>query len=248
MLDVDTIVNAANKSLLGGGGVDGAIHRAAGSKLLAECRKLGGCETGEAKPTKGYRLPARHVIHTVGPVWLGGDQGQDALLRSCDRNSLCLAEKLGCTSIALPAISTGVYGFPVDRAAKIAVTSVLDALDDGLSLDQVIFCCFQEGDAAHHRDAFQGGAYTFTSVMIFDALSSYGYAMSETAHENEQVADEIATAVAESEAVYHEKYCTNPSNSERYVVPSWTVSCGDGSTPVHGQGVALPELRQKVAE
>ncbi len=157
-LDVDAIVNAANASLLGGGGVDGAIHRAAGPELLAECRLLGGCATGEAKITKGYRLPARHVIHAVGPVWRGGRANEDALLASCYRRSLELATDHVLASIAFPSISTGIYGFPKDRAAKIAVAATWEFLDKaGHGIERIVFCCFDAEAARLHEEALVKG-------------------------------------------------------------------------------------------
>lgn len=151
-LGVDAIVNAANSSLLGGGGVDGAIHDAAGPELLAECRPLGGCRTGDAKITKGYLLPARHVIHAVGPVWHGGKSGEAEALGSCYRRALDLCEANQLNSLAFSAISTGVYRFPADQAAKIAVHATIDALPTAPSVARVIFCCFSERSAALHMD------------------------------------------------------------------------------------------------
>jgi O-acetyl-ADP-ribose deacetylase (regulator of RNase III) len=156
-LDVDAIVNAANSSLLGGGGVDGAIHRAAGPELLAECRTLNGCKTGSAKITRGYRLPARHVIHAVGPVWHGGKSNEDELLASCYRTALSLAAAHGLGSIAFPAISTGVYRFPLDRAARIAVGIVvkeLSAADAPADLQRVVFCCFNRNVASDYQNVY----------------------------------------------------------------------------------------------
>ncbi len=152
---VDAIVNAANTSLRGGGGVDGAIHRAAGPELLEECIKIGGCPTGEARVTKGYRLPAKYVIHTVGPIWRGGASGEDQLLANCYRNSLKAAAELGVKSIAFPSISTGAYGFPMERATEIALKEVSEFLEKDEGIEKVVFVCFGKEAFRIYKEKFK---------------------------------------------------------------------------------------------
>ncbi len=157
-LDVDAIVNAANEQLAEGGGVCGAIHRAAGPELAVECRKLGGCATGDAKITAGYELPARHVIHAVGPVWHGGDQGEAELLAGCYRNSLLLADRHGLESIAFPAISCGIFGYPLEQAAAVAIEATLGTLHDCEHVDRVVFACFSADIEAAFKKALAAHA------------------------------------------------------------------------------------------
>ncbi|MGA2912760.1 MAG: O-acetyl-ADP-ribose deacetylase [Methanoregula sp.] len=199
---VDAIVNAANPTLLGGGGVDGAIHRAAGSALQEECRTLGGCRTGEAKITKGYNIPARFVIHTVGPVWRDGGKDEDVLLAACYRNSLALAELSGVKTIAFPAISTGAYGFPYERAANIAVRTVREFISTHPSMERVVFVC--HGEEAYHsyRETLEKDRADHPETLLAEAIAAH-LLMIETSHNihirnREEIVRRIAPIVKNS--------------------------------------------------
>jgi len=199
---VDAIVNAANPMLLGGGGVDGAIHRAAGSALREECRTLGGCRTGEAKITKGYNLPARFVIHTVGPVWRDGRRGEDDLLAACYRNSLALAELSGVKTIAFPAISTGAYGFPFERAARIAVRTVRKFISAHPSMERVVFLCHGEEAYRIYCETLEKDRADHPETSLAEAIAAH-LLMIETSHNirirnREEIVQRIAPAVKNS--------------------------------------------------
>lgn len=234
---MDAIVNAANPSLMGGGGVDGAIHRAAGPELLKECRGLGGCRTGEAKITWGYRLPARFVIHTVGPVWKGGNAGEDELLESCYRNSLALAELGNLHTIAFPAISTGAYGFPLERAARIAITTVLRFITYHPAIEKVVLVC--HGNAAYdlYRDIMEGEISSNRDYGMAQALFSH-LSMIEMTH-SIRFRNRIEIVKALAPAVKNDTYALSAGIS----LNTWVAMAG-----VQGEVTVPREILDRIRE